>query len=166
MLIWRLATCLLRERRAERWWFGSAPDDRLPFKVRMWLGEGRDTAQACRNDTLTPHVPPPCVSLETNLFILAAPKQAYAAANCNLFYLMRHSLNYHLSFYSSPLSWNEPHKTFQSVFFFPPTPPDCMWNLPANYKFFLPPCPCPLFLKKFLQFTRKRQTQETRWPYI
>lgn len=81
-------------------------------------GGGENNTQPCRNGTLTPHVPPPCVSLEMNLLILAVPKQAYAAVNCNLFYLMRHSLNYHLSFYSSLLSWNEQHKTFPSVFRF------------------------------------------------
>lgn len=60
------------------------------------------------------------LSLEMNLFILAAPKQAYAAVNCNLFCLMLHSLNYQLSFYSSPLLGNEQNKTHQSVlgFFF------------------------------------------------
>ena len=64
-----------------------------------------------------------CVSLEMNLFILAAPKDAYAALNCSLLYLMRYSLNDHLSFYSSPLLRNEQSKTFQIVFF-------CFFNSP------------------------------------
>lgn len=52
-----------------------------------------------------------------NLFILAAPKQTYAAVNCNLFYLMHHSLNYHLSFYSVSYGMNET-KPFRVSFFF------------------------------------------------
>lgn len=98
-----------------------------------------------------------CVSLEMNLFILAAPKDAYAALNCSLFYLMRYSLNYHLSFYSSPLLRNEQSKTFQIVFF-------CFFNSPdlpmefaslardpsSFFRFFF-------LMYKFLQFVRKRQ---------
>lgn len=105
-----------------------------------------------------PHIPPPCVSLEMNLFILAAPKQASATANCNLFYLMCHSLNYHLSFYSTPLLWNEQNKTFQSISFFKKKKlfqiaRAICWS---SYRF---PSPLP-FLKSFLALIRKRQAKK------
>lgn len=119
MLIWRPVTCLLREREAGGKvviWYCS--EDRLTFKVKMQLREGKahTTVQKWHLDAT--HTTSLCIFGDESVYF-SSPKQAYATVNCNLFYLMCHSLNYHLSFYSVPLLWNEQNKTFQSIFFFP-----------------------------------------------